>query len=51
MQLRQKMSTFREVSQTTKAIHLTLITTYGLERNKYSGIAQSEVTMDDLFAK
>lgn len=51
IQLRQKMSTFREVSQTTKAIHLTLITTYGLERNKYSGIAQSEVTMDDLFVK
>lgn len=30
-------------------VHLTYVTTYGLKRNKHSGIVQSEVTLDDLF--
>lgn len=32
-----------------KALHLTFVTTYGVKRNMYSSIVQSEVTMDDLF--
>ena len=31
------------------AVHLTYVTTYGLKRNRHSGIVQSEVTLDDLF--
>lgn len=48
--LRDKMETFRSESGTTKALHLTFVTTYGLKRNMYSSVVQSEVTMDDLFA-
>ena len=32
-----------------KAIHSTLITTYGLKYNEYSGDFQQVVTLDDLF--
>ncbi len=49
MQLRNKMETFREVTHSRSALHLTMITTYGVHRNAHSGIVQSEVTMDDLF--
>ncbi len=34
-----------------KVIHHTLITTYGLSRNEYSGIFSNVITLDDLFAK
>ena len=34
-----------------KALHLTMITTYGIKRNAHSGRGQSEVTMDDLFGE
>lgn len=40
---------FRETTGTKKAVHLTYVTTYGLKRNKHSGIVQSEVRLDDLF--
>ena len=32
-----------------RAIHLTFVTASGLLQNKYSGIVQSEVTLEDLF--
>jgi hypothetical protein len=32
-----------------KALQLTMITTYGVERNMYSNRVQSEVLLDDLF--
>ena len=32
-----------------KTLILTLVTTYGVRRNAYSGMVQAEVTMDDLF--
>ena len=32
-----------------KAIHLTMLTTYGVAHNAYWNNIQSEVTMDDLF--
>ncbi len=49
--LRQRLSTFRHLSRTRKALHLTFVTTYGLSSNAYRGIVQSEVTMDDLFSR
>ncbi|HMQ48547.1 MAG TPA: ATP-binding protein [Saprospiraceae bacterium] len=50
-QLREKISTFKSATKTKKAVHLTLLTTYGLAQNKHSGgLVQSHVTMNDLFA-
>ncbi|MDR2621076.1 MAG: ATP-binding protein, partial [Dysgonamonadaceae bacterium] len=48
--LRNKMATFAEETQTKKAIHLTLITTYGVKRNEYWGNIQGEIKLDDLFS-
>ena len=50
MKLRKRLETFRTTTQTPKAIHLTMITTYGVLPNIHSGIIQNEVTMDDLFS-
>ena len=48
--LREKISVFKTVSKTRKAIFLTMITTFGLERNKHAtALVQNEVVMDDLF--
>jgi hypothetical protein len=47
--LRNKRGAFRCETRTRKAIHATLITTYGVKRNEYWGNIQSEVTMNDLF--
>lgn len=47
--LRKKIATFIEETKTRKSVHLTFISTYGLKRNIYSGIAQSEVILSDLF--
>ena len=49
--LRNRASLFRTVTKTKKAIHHTFITTYGVAQNLHSGIVQSEVVMDDLFAR
>lgn len=49
MQLRNKIEAFRAATGSRSALHLTMITTYGVKRNAHSGIMQSEVTMDDLF--
>lgn len=48
-QLRNKMETFRRESGTRNALHLTMVTTYGVKPNMYSNMVQSEVTLDDLF--
>lgn len=47
--LNSRKETFRAVTGTRKSLHTTLITTYGLKRNKYAGVIQREVTMHDLF--
>ena len=47
--LRNKLYTFKEETKTRKALHLLMLTAYGLAKNKYSGIAQKEITLDDLF--
>ncbi len=48
--LQKKMQVFREVSKSKKALQLVMITTYGVRQNSHSGIVQSKVLMDDLFA-
>lgn len=48
-ELRHKLSVFSSETNTRKSLHLTIVTTYGLKRNEYSGRVQSLVTMDDLF--
>ena len=48
--LRNRDSLFRTVTKTKKSIQHTFITTYGVAPNLHSGIVQSEVIMDDLFA-
>jgi len=47
--LRNKRATFKEETKTCKALHLTMITTYGIKRNQYRGNIQSEITVNDLF--
>ena len=48
--LRNKLSTFKNNSGTRKAVFLTLISTYGLQKNEYFfELVQNEVTLDDLF--
>jgi len=47
--LRNKRAAFKRETKTKKAIHLTMITTYGVKHNEYWGNIQSEVVMDDLF--
>lgn len=47
--LRRKLSDFTLLSKVRYAVHMTLVTTYGLTRNAYSGHIQSCVTAKDLF--
>lgn len=47
--LRNKISAFRQTTNCKKTIQLTMITTYGVQQNKYSGIVSNEVCLDDLF--
>ncbi len=49
LSLRTKTSDLLNGTKTKYAIYPTLITTYGLVDNGYSGTIQSVVTMDDLF--
>ena len=49
MRLRSKMEVFRQATMSRKALHLIMITTYGVRQNAHSGIVQSQVVMDDLF--
>lgn len=47
--LRQKIEVFRSATGTKKALHLTMVTTFGVKRNMYSNSVQSQVTLNDLF--
>ena len=47
--LRNKLSNFRQITHTKKAIFLSFITTYGLAQNKYSGLVRNDLKMDVLF--
>ena len=48
-ELRRKTERFIEETICKKSVHLSLVTTYGLAMNMYSGRFQSVITMDDLF--
>lgn len=41
---------FRTAEKKSKSIQLTMITSFGVRKNMYSGIVQNEVVLDDLFA-
>jgi AAA+ ATPase superfamily predicted ATPase len=47
--LRNKRGSFKEESKSRKAVHFTMVTTYGVKHNEYWGNIQSEVVMNDLF--
>lgn len=47
--LRNRTEAFRRETGFRGGIHLTFITPYGVKRNKYWNMVQSEVTLDDLF--
>ena len=47
--LTDRRELFRRTTGTSKALHLTMVTTYGIAHNAQSGMIQSEVTMADLF--
>ena len=48
--LRNKKSTFINATNTRKAVHLTMVTTFGIKTNAHSGIVQNEITLEDLFS-
>ena len=49
--LRIAIARFRSATKTRKSLLLTMITTYGVEKNIYAGeLVQNEITLDDLFA-
>jgi len=48
-EMQERKELFRSSTKTRKALHLTMVTTYGLKNNAYSGMIQSEVVLDDLF--
>lgn len=47
--LRNKIKRFKEMNNCRKSIQLTMITTYGVKKNKYSNIIGNQVLLDDLF--
>ena len=47
--LQQKRMAFLSETGTRNAIHITMVTTYGLTEKGYRASVQSEVTLDDLF--
>jgi len=48
-ELRNKIAVFELETRTKKAVHLTMVTTYGIASNSHSGIVNSEVSLEDLF--
>ena len=49
LKLRNKITAFKAATKTPKALVLTMITTFGVKRNQYSGNVKQEVVLDDLF--
>lgn len=51
LQLRNKLATFLQHTDTKKSVFLGMITTFGLVKNEYArSIVQHDLTMDDLFS-
>ncbi len=49
MHLRRRIEALKSTLSPKQTIHLTMITTYGVATDKYNGIVQKEVCMEDLF--
>ena len=49
--LMAKKAEFKGATKTRKAVHLTMVTTFGVKPNAYSYKVQSFVTLDDLFRR
>lgn len=47
--IRNKVGTLERETGTKKAVHVTMVTTYGVKRNMYYDEIQSEVVLDQLF--
>lgn len=47
--LENKLSTFRMVTGTKQAVHLVMLTTFGVTENQYKNVYQQNLTMDCLF--
>ena len=47
--LRNRKEAFARETGFRGGVHLTFVTPYGVKRNKYWNMVQSEVTLDDLF--
>ncbi len=47
--IRRKLSILQSATKTKYALHPTLITTFHMPQNKYSGIIHNTITMDDFF--
>lgn len=48
-ELENKLSVFRTVTKVKSAVHLTMLTSYGITNNKYSNIVMLSLTADCLF--
>ena len=51
MTLKKKAEVFRDATNNTNTLTITMITTYGIKKNKYSNYVGRQVVMDDLFEK
>jgi hypothetical protein len=49
-ELLQKRETFRDETETRKALHFILVTSFGLSSGSYQGMIQNQVLLDDFFA-
>ena len=49
MSLKRKVDVFRESTRCNKTIIVTMITTYGIKKNKYCNYVGREILMDELF--
>ena len=47
--LLDRRETFREATNTNKALHLNLVTASGLKKNAQAGMIQSEIVLDDMY--
>ena len=48
-ELEWKKTVFMKETATTSAVHITMVTTWGLENKAYRSIAHAEIVLDDLF--
>lgn len=51
LNLKNKVAVFREVTKTNKTLQITMITTYGIKKNKYSNYVGKVIGLDDLFTQ